>query len=164
MWINHITGVGTMAEDVDDGFVNKLSPKAILGCDSVAAVKSLPNGPLFDLIGVIRGTISKTTQYGESVGLKGDFEATALVGENKGKTFRSMTAYLPNNITEMVVSRFNSDPEAKLNGLPFAVTIGKTDPPKGKASSTGYEYTARPKVAKGYDPLASARKLLSAGE
>ena len=91
--------------------LKKITLKDILGIERGADVKAImlehaaKETELAAIAGDVRGYGGKTTQFGESLFLVGDFVAQNRV---TGEVFKSQRAYLPKDATEAVVARFNS--------------------------------------------------------
>lgn len=124
--------------------LKRISVKELLGFkrgdDGAAEIKKLlANGveKIFRIKGSVTATTSKTTQYGESYALLGDFIAQNLL---TGEIFESSKAYLPKSFTDDIVGAFKSRGDAS-SGVEFTAEVAiMTD----TASGTGYSYDVTP--------------------
>lgn len=90
---------------------------------------------LMRVIGVATGVRTGTTNFGEFVAFRGQFQATDL---STGKEFRSSQCFLPDDVTGMIHAQLAS---GDTKAVEFAFDIGirpRDDLP------IGYEYTSKP--------------------
>jgi hypothetical protein len=125
---------------------NKISVKSVCG-ETKTLVPETGEKLLMRIVGVVNGTIVKESQYGESIGLRGQFQA-----ENKdtGEVFVSSTAWLPKTLSDSILGAFNGEP------LQFAADIGV----KKAANAIGYEYTITMHGNQTHDLFAAIEKQL----
>ena len=109
--------------------------------------------PLFNIIGIAKAARPKLTEYGESVGFIGQFEATSLI--EPGYVARAPKVYLPGFIEEQLFGLMS----AGQNNVSFGFTIGiQYDAASGKK----YIFTARPLLApQGGDELDLLREQIA---
>ena len=105
------------------------------------------------VFGTVHGTAIKTTQYGDSIALKGRFNAFA--DDKKGEIFNSPTCYLPDLATDLIVSALESNGGAEIE-FAFVLTKEKSD-----KSTVGYIYTVQP-IIEQRDPLAELQAKVMA--
>ena len=124
--------------------LKKISVKELLGLkrgDSGAKhiQKLLESGvsKLYRIKGNVTGYGTKTTQYGESFVLTGQFIAQSLVD---GKIFKASKAYLPKDFTETIIAEFKNRGNVE-NGLEFTAEVSACE---DSSVATGYSYTVEP--------------------
>lgn len=105
--------------------------------------------PLYTIIGVAQGVKEGTSDYGDWVGLLGQFEA---VNRDTGERFASANVFLPDVAQDLIVAQLRSGAQ----NVQFAFTIGaRVD----DSSTVGYTYTAEPILAPDQkDPLEELRQ------
>jgi hypothetical protein len=98
---------------------------------------------LFTVYGMANGIKTGTTDKGEWLSFRGQFEAMMPNGE----TIVSGNVFLPQPFQDMLHSQLNSaqQNDAKAS-VEFAVRVFIVPPKKGKPSATGYEYRCEPIV------------------
>lgn len=121
--------------------VNKISFKGVGAVDSMT------------VFGTVHGTAIKTTQYGDSIGLKGRFNAFA--DDKSSEIFNSPTCYLPDLATDLIVSALESNGGSEIE---FAFKISKE---KSEKSPVGYVYNVSP-IIEQRDPLAELQAKVMA--
>lgn len=124
--------------------LKKISVKELLGLkrgDSGAEhiKKLLEQGheKIFRIKGNVTGYGTKSTSYGESSVLTGQFLAQNLID---GSIFQSSKAYMPKDFTETVISNFQQRGDAQ-NSVEFTAEVSVT---KDSSSATGYSYLCTP--------------------
>lgn len=99
---------------------------------------------LMRIIGTARDTKVVSTTFGDSIGLLGNFRATAI---ETGQEFQSGTLFLPDLATNLIAPMLESNQEVS-----FAFDIGAV---YKETSATEYEYVVHPLLDQGgIDPLA----------
>lgn len=130
-------------------FEKKLSARAIIG--SAVELKKMAlaipadggSVPLFRLVGLVSRVRTVESSYGESFGLRGEFQATRT---SDGAKFASMEVFLPDFATQLVLGAFNA---AKIAAgkddvtVQISLDIGLK---RRDDIAIGYEYTAEPVV------------------
>lgn len=111
--------------------VSRISVKLVSG-----DVRKLEPGFVMRIIGIATDTKAVTTQYGESIGLKGQFMAI----NPKGEQFMSGTAYLPNIALSLITGQLAAD---QVEGVKFAFDLFKV---LDDSVMIGYRYEAKPLV------------------
>lgn len=92
---------------------------------------------IFTITGQVTGFTTKSTQYGESHALLGNFIAR---NDLTSEIFKSTRAYLPNSFTEEVVSKFQQRGDAE-STIEFTAHVHVME---DSGSATGYSYDVRP--------------------
>ena len=105
--------------------------------------------PLYTIIGMAQGIKEGTSDYGDWVGLLGQFEA---VNRDTGERFASANVFLPDVAQDLIVAQLKGGSQ----NVQFAFTIGaRVD----DTSTVGYTYTAEPILAPDQkDPLEELRQ------
>lgn len=138
----------------------KLSTK-IIGfskTDVANFVKEAKGKPvdLYSVIGRLTGVKKMETQYGESVGFTGMFEAINMFS---GESLNASTIYLPSVVTDYLLGAFENREEQGV--IEFAVVVQASE----NDSPTGYEYSFKPySDPKESDEMEHLRNLLPAPE
>lgn len=138
--------------------VRKITPSTI--CVDELQRMDVPGAPaekiLYDVYGMAHKTKTGSTDYGEWIAFKGDFEAITPDGE----IFRSGTVHVQEPFQEMLLSALQNAKQADENGsIQFAARVSIVPPRKGKPSATGYEYRVTPLVeAADSSPMLSLRE------
>jgi hypothetical protein len=106
---------------------SKITTKTIIGNVAEHLPTDNETKPLYRIIGLVNGVFTKTTQYGESIGFKGQFKAESLL---TGEISYAGTAWLPQVLTDAIGGMWQGEP------LQFAadVSVKKAD------NAIGYEY------------------------
>lgn len=132
-------------QDTGATFVKKLSAKTIVGRIDVPEKAT----PLFRVYGQVDGVKSGTGMHGVWNAFLGAFEAVRL---DTGEVFQGTQCFLPNQLTDLLVSQVNRLGET--GSVEFAVEVGV----KPSDSPIGYEYTVKNLIKPtGGDPLAALR-------
>lgn len=92
---------------------------------------------IFRIKGNVTGFGSKSTQYGESIVLTGQFLAQSLVDN---KLYKASKAYMPKDFTETVIANFQNRGEAN-NSVEFTAQVSIV---KDTSAGTGYTYIVEP--------------------
>jgi len=136
-------------------FLTKISAKTIFGdVKSVAPKEGEEQKKLFKIIGYAKDIVVKKTQYGDSIGLVGQFEAQRI---SDGHTFVSATLYLPEPLGSLLGLTVKNKLENKeATSIEIAYIIGI----KHAGTATGYQYTMEAMIdPRGQDPLAALRAI-----
>jgi hypothetical protein len=136
-------GVKAMAtkKQIEPEWIRKITIKSVTGgitpevFEKLVKVKSMR---LMTLYGIAGSFKAKLTDYGESIGFLGEFEAEDIA---TGATFRSMKAYLPKALEEMLWGILSSGGEGARAS--FACEIGAQYDPE---AATKYVYSIKPLV------------------
>lgn len=110
-------------------FVNKITSKLFRPENKIKAGEKMD---VAVILGNVTGIKTKTTDYGESTALLGEFEATSLL---TGEMYQSAIAWLPPVVTNMV------QPQKEGEISQFAITLCIIGDAK---SSVGYQWTFKP--------------------
>lgn len=111
---------------MSDKLLNKISIKGV--CGAIKVGKGDAERALLQVMGIVSGTLLKTTQYGDSTGLKGQFKA---VNVETGEIFRSGVCYLPNVATDLIAGALREGMQLE---FAFGISVKPADNP------IGYEY------------------------
>ena len=111
--------------------IKKITAKNIMG----KPIKKCNFGELFSIIGIVKETFVKETEYGQSLGLMGEFKAKNL--ENNAE-FRASKAFLPDIVTDMIAINFSEDSQ---DDLEFGMIITKIE---NESSTVGFIYGLKP--------------------
>jgi len=136
--------------------LSKLNPKDIVGAKlgkkkeiTALLAKNVILG--FQVFGLVKSKFTVTTQYGDSTGFKGTFEAVNL---EDGEIFRSGKMFLPQIAADMLESAVDGMSEDQ-SELKFGFKIGLKPSDKG---NTGYEFTVEPLIdTTENDPISDMR-------
>ncbi len=140
--------------------VRKISPSTV--CPDLLKRLDVNGAPsevvLYDVYGITNAVKHGTTDKGDWIQFKGQFEAVTLSGE----VFISGAVFLQKPYEDMLFSQLSDVKSSDPNGsVQFACRISIVAPPKGKPSSTGYEYRCTPLLHNQDSPLDSIRALVS---
>ena len=119
--------------------VKKISLKVVNDGEDVKA----PESPIdfFTIIGIVQGFKIVSSQYGDSVGFQGNFEA---IRTRDGKRFISGTLYLPTMLSDLLHASVRS---AQADDADATVKVaGVVGLKPSKKAAVGYEYTFRPLI------------------
>lgn len=123
----------------ETSLLRKISVKTVCGqVDPRELPKDDSVMPLMRVFGIVRGLKKGTTDYGEYVGFKGQFEAIDLKTQ---KRYISAVCFLPAQATEMIEGGYDGQ-----NELSFGFDIG-VHYDKDIAMGYSYSVTAKKKVA-----------------
>lgn len=137
--------------------LSKISAKGVMG--NVIGQKAVITAELakgekygFRIVGLVKSTFSVVTQFGDSTGFKGTFEAVNI---RTGEAFRAGKCFLPTIATDLLESAVDGMGEDQTE-LRFGFEIGLIPSDKG---STGYEFTVKPLIdTTENDPVAELRQ------
>ncbi len=136
--------------------LRKISPATVY--DTLPRL-DIPGAPtekvLYDVYGMTNGVKSGSTEKGDWLSFKGQFEAVTPDGE----LFASGQVFLPQPFEDMLYSQLKdaqgADDKASVQ---FAVRVFIVAPKKGKPSAVGYEYRCQPLIdAQESSPIAALR-------
>jgi hypothetical protein len=137
--------------------IKKISVKTVIG--GPAKIRSLHDGPIMRVFGMMRGTQSGEGENGPWIALIGNFQA---INMETGEIFAAAKCFLPGAAGDIVVEAWNNsqDGENPAENMKFAFDIKKfTD----DGSAVGYQYSAVPLIeASEADPLAEMARALPA--
>lgn len=135
--------------------VKKISAKTVNDGEDVPAPKE-PT-PLFTIIGIVQGFEIKESQYGPSVGFKGNFEA---IRWRDGKRFISGTLYLPTMLADLLHASVR---QAQADDVDATVKVaGVVGLKPSKKAAVGYEFTFTPLIeVTPVDALADLRATIA---
>lgn len=124
----------------------------------------IPGAPaefnLYNVYGIASKVRSGTTDKGEWISFKGQFEAMTPQGE----LFASGQVFLPQPFEDMLFSKLQeAQQQDEKASVQFAVRVFCVPPTKGKPSMTGYEYRCEPLIESNEtSPLLSLREQVLA--
>lgn len=107
--------------------LGKISVKNV--CGKITVKKDDEERPLMQVMGIVTGSMIKSSQYGDSIGFKGQFKATNV---ETGEVYRSGVCYLPGVASDLVAGGMGEG----VNSLEFAFGISV----KPADNPIGYEY------------------------
>jgi hypothetical protein len=122
-------------------WVRKITVKSVTGGitpDVFEKLVKVKNIRLMTLYGIAGSGKPKMTDYGESIGFLGEFEAVNI---QTGEVFRSMKAYLPKALEEMLYGILSTGGDGARAS--FACEIGVQYDPD---AATKYVYSIKPLV------------------
>jgi len=128
-------------KEVEPDWVRKITIKAVTGGITAEVFEKLMKVKqmrLMTLYGIAGSYKTKMTDYGESVGFLGEFEAVDIA---TGTVYRSMKAYLPKALEEMLFGILSTGGEGARAS--FACEIGVQYDPE---AATKYVYSIKPLV------------------
>jgi hypothetical protein len=135
--------------------VKKISLKVVNDGEDIKA----PDAPVdfFTVIGVVQGFKVVSSQYGDSIGFLGNFEA---IRATDGKRFMSGTLYLPSMLSDILHAAVRS---AQADDADATVKVaGVVGLKPSKKAAVGYEYTFRPLIdVVPVDALADLRAVVA---
>lgn len=141
--------------------VKKISPRTV--CPELLKRLDQPGAPkeivLYDIYGLTNTTRTGTTDKGDWLQFKGQFEA---IVDSSGEVFNSGAVFLPQPFQDMLYGELSKAKEGDPNAsVQFACRVSIVPPTPGKVSATGYEYMCMPLIdAAEESPLAHMRKLI----
>lgn len=137
--------------------LRKISPATVFpeGLPRLDVEKAPKEFHLYNVYGIASGTKSGTTDKGEWLSFKGQFEAV----KEDGQIYASAQVFLPQPFEDMLLAQLVRAQEAdEKASVQFAVRVYLVPPKAGKPSSTGYEYRCEPLIeAAETSPLSALR-------
>ncbi|MHB1342562.1 MAG: hypothetical protein ACYCX5_12510 [Coriobacteriia bacterium] len=102
-------------------------------------------GQVLRLVGIAHDTKVVETQYGESIGLKGEFRAINLI---TGANYQANTAYAPEVVVDPIVSALRQGADSVQFGFDISIN-------EDAGSPVGFSYSAKSLIAPAEnDPIA----------
>jgi len=140
--------------------LRKLSPATV--CPELLKRLDAPGAPsevvLYDVYGIANNFEIGSTDKGNFVKFKGQFEARTTDGE----VYVSGAVFLQQPYEDMLFGQLEGIKGQDPNGsVQFGCRVSIVPPAKGKVSSTGYEYRCTPLLQSAESPLDSVRALVS---
>lgn len=140
--------------------LKKISPATV--CPDKLKRLDQPGSPdevvLYDVYGICNNFRTGSTDKGNWLQFKGQFEAQTPDGE----VFLSGAVFLPQPFEDMLFSQLEGAKLADPNGsVQFACRVCLVPPVKGKVSATGYEYRCMPLLPDQDSPLKGIRALVA---
>lgn len=153
--------------------IRKISVKTVVGNLKAIVLAStklkegekghMANGQKFDVFSVV-GIVKKVTsgehdQFGAYYEFGGQFEATALVGDNTGTSYRAAKCFLPEVATELLVAEYDrvaQDNDGVVDGIQIALKVIAT---VDESAAVLYSFEVQPLIeAVEADPLAMIKQ------